>query len=114
MSLTTTRRRRPVKAKVAAERLGISVRTVYRYVAEERQTYEERAAERRRIAGEMSAQGLPWADIAAAVGGSEWAARALVRRYRAELASATAEAPACGREVGEGRGLPPRPQKRGH
>lgn len=109
MSIPTTRRRRPVKAKVAAERLGVSVRTIYRYVAEDRETYESRAAERRKVAGTMADNGASWAEIAAAVGGSEWAARSLVRRYRAELAEATASAPACGRErVGEGRGLPPR------
>ena len=86
MSIPTTRKRRPVTAKVAAERLGLSVRTVYRYVAEDRDTYESRAAKRRKVAGTMADNGASWAAIAEAVGGSEWAARGLVRRYRAEVA----------------------------
>lgn len=88
MTIPTTRKRRPVTAKVAAERLGLSVRTVQRYVAEERQSYEERAAQRRQTAGEMADAGASWAEIAAAVGGSEWAARALVRRYREQAVEA--------------------------
>lgn len=104
MSIPTTRKRRPVSAKVAAARLGLSVRTVRRYVAEERETYETRAASRRELAGKMAAQGLPWADIAAAVGGTEWAARSLVRRYRAALAGPTGPAPAAsaGERLGAG------------
>lgn len=103
------RQHRKKTAREIAARFGVSERTVRAHVAEDRDTYESRAAERRRVAGTMAAQGASWAAIAEAVGGSEWAARGLVRRYRAELAEATASAPACGRERGgEGRGLPPR------
>lgn len=96
MSIPTTRKRRPVTAKVAAERLGVSVRTIYRYVAEDRDTYESRAAERRKVAGTMADNGASWADIAEAVGGSEWSARALVRRYRQEQEQKQLKAPSGG------------------
>ena len=82
------RRRRKKTAKETAAHLGLSERTVRNYIAEERTTYEDRAAQRRSIAGEMHAQGASWAEIAAAVEGSEWAARSLVRRWR-ELNKAT-------------------------
>lgn len=84
MTIPTTRRRRPVSAKVAAARLGVSERTVQRYVAEERNDYENRATQRRATAGRMFNAGATWAEIAEAVGGSEWSARALVRRHRQE------------------------------
>ena len=78
-------RRRKKTAKATAKHVGVSVRTIQRWIAEERSTYEDRAAQRRRIAGEMHAQGASWAEIAAAVGGTEWAARSLVRRYKASI-----------------------------
>jgi transposase len=63
-------------------------------MAEERDTYEARADYRRNLAGTMRAQGKSWAaEIAAAVGGSEKSARALVRRYRTSLAEPTGPAP---------------------
>jgi transposase len=83
--IPTTRTRRPTTAKVAAQRLGLSVRTVQRYVSEERDTYEKRAKYRRFRANEMREAGSSWAEIAKEVGGSEWSARALVRRYKQEL-----------------------------
>lgn len=73
-------------AKEAAKRFGKSPRTIRRLVAEDRSDYEGRAAGRRRIAGTMHEQGASWAEIAAAVGGTEWAARSLVRRYKAKCA----------------------------
>lgn len=106
------RQSRKKTAREIAARFGVSERTVRAHVAEDRDTYESRAAKRRKVAGTMADKGATWAAIAEAVGGSEWAARGLVRRYRAEQepAAANAAAPACGRErVGEGRGL--RPQK---
>lgn len=77
-------RRRKKTAKETAAHLGLSERTVRNYIAEERADYEGRAAGRRRIAGTMHAKGASWAEIAEAVGGTEWAARGLVRRYKAE------------------------------
>jgi len=84
MTIPTTRKRRPVTAKVAAARLGISERTVQRYVAEERSDYENTAANRRATAGRMRSEGATWEEIAAAVDGSVWSARALVRRHQQE------------------------------
>jgi transcriptional regulator with XRE-family HTH domain len=82
--MTPVRRQRTKTARYIAEKMGISVRTVCNYVAEERSTYTDRAAARRRIAGEMRAAGASWDEIAAAVNGTPWAARSLVRRYAAE------------------------------
>ena len=74
------RRRRKLTAKETARRMGISERTVQRLVAEAREDYESRATSRKETAATMKAAGASWAEIAAAVGGTEWAARALVRR----------------------------------
>lgn len=84
MSAPTIRRRRKATAREAAEKFGVSIRTIKRLVSEERSDYENRAADRRRIAGEMHAKGESWAAIAAAVDGTEWAARGLVHRWRIE------------------------------
>lgn len=78
------RKRRTVTAAFAAQKLQVTPRTIRNYQAEERSTYEATAAARRRIAGTMHAKGASWAEIAEAVGGTEWAARGLVRRYKAE------------------------------
>ena len=77
-------RRRKKTARELAEKMGVTTRTSQNYIAEERADYEGRAADRRRIAGTMHAKGASWAEIAEAVGGTEWAARGLVRRYKAE------------------------------
>lgn len=82
------RRRRNQTARALAQRFGVTERTIQNHIAEERQSYEERAAQRRQTAGEMADAGASWAEIAAAVGGSEWAARALVRRYREQAVEA--------------------------
>lgn len=78
------RQRRKKTAKEIAERFGVSERTVRNHMAEERDDYEGRAAARRATAGRMFGEGASWAEIAEAVGGSEWSARALVRRHRQE------------------------------
>lgn len=84
MTLPTVRRRRTKTAAQLGEGFGVSARTVRRYIAEERDTYESRAAERRATAGRMRSEGAEWEEIAAAVGGSVWSARALVRRHQQE------------------------------
>lgn len=78
------RRRRTHTARELSARFGIHARTVRRHVAEPRDDYETRAKRRRAIAAAMYAGGANWADIARAVGGSEWAARALVKRSKAD------------------------------
>lgn len=80
--MTTVRRKRKKTAKEIAEKLGVTERTVRSYIAEDRDSYESNAAKRRLVAGTMHAQGASWSEIAKAVGGSENAARALVRRYK--------------------------------
>lgn len=75
-------RRRKKTAKESARALGISERTVRRHLAEARDDYETRATERKAIAARLRDEGKTWPEIAAAVGGTEWAARALVRRAR--------------------------------
>jgi hypothetical protein len=52
--------------------------TVRNHMAEEQVPYEARADYRRNLAGTMNDARKSWAEIAAAVGGSEWSARALV------------------------------------
>jgi transposase len=78
--------------KEVAKHFGVSERTVRNHMAEERDTYEARADYRRNL-GTMRAQGKSWAEIAAAVGGSEWSAQVWVRRYRTPLAEPTGPAP---------------------
>lgn len=77
-------RERKMTAREAAKKFGKSPRTIRRLVALDREDYENRAAERRRIAGTMRATGASWPEIAAAIGCTEWAAQALVKRYKAE------------------------------
>lgn len=90
------RQLRKKTAREIAARFGVSERTVRAHVAEDRDTYESRAAERRKVAGTMADNGASWADIAEAVGGSEWSARALVRRYRQEQEQKQLKAPSGG------------------
>jgi predicted transcriptional regulator len=78
------KKRRGKTAKQLAEHFGITARTVRNHFAEPRDNFLDRAADRRRIAGEMRAAGASWDNIAAAVDGTTWAARSLVRRYAAE------------------------------
>ena len=60
--------RRNVPARVLAERLGVSPRTIYRYIAEPRDEYEARAVERRRKMVEMREQGMTMRKIATELG----------------------------------------------
>lgn len=77
--------KRALSAKDMAKKLNVSERTVRNLIAESRDDYESRAADRRKVAAEMKDAGHSWAEIADAVGGTEWAARGLVRRYNAEV-----------------------------
>lgn len=86
MSYEPDRRRRKKTARETAEAFKCHPRTVQRHIAETRKDYEARMANRREAAGKMWASGSSWADISAAVGGSEMAARSLVRRYQLDHA----------------------------
>lgn len=75
--------RRPVRARVAAERLALCERTIRSYQAEYRNDYEVRAAERRAQAFRLRHLGNSWAEVGKAMGGiSAGAARQLAHRYR--------------------------------
>lgn len=60
--------RRKLSAREAAERLGVSPRTIRNIMAEPRDEYEARAAERRKQVLELRAQGLKYREIADEVG----------------------------------------------
>lgn len=101
------KKRRTKTAKEVAKHFGVCERTVRNHFAEPREDYTGRAAERRRTAGEMHAAGKSWTEIAEAVGGTEWAARALVRRYAAgegEKAPTAANAAAASSTAGPASG----------
>lgn len=78
------KKRRGKTAKQLAEHFGICARTVRNHFAEPRESYIDRAADRRRIAGEMRAKGENWEDIAKAISGTVLAAKNLHKRYAAE------------------------------
>lgn len=85
MPVTTIRQRRRVRARVAAERLGLCERTIRNYQAEYRSDYERRAAERRMTAYQLHALGQSWAEVGAAMHVSAEAARALAKRCREQV-----------------------------
>lgn len=69
--MTTTvmkRGRRPVTAREAAERLGVSIHTVRRLMSEERDEYERRAQERRARIIELHQAGYRGVQIAQELG----------------------------------------------
>lgn len=80
--MAPVRAKRPGTAREWAARFGVTPRTIRNTVAIERTDYEATAAKRRATAAKMRTNGASWADIAEAIGGSEWAARALVRRAK--------------------------------
>lgn len=74
--------RRKMTAKEAAEKLGVSVRTVQRIAAEPREDFLKRAKERRIQAGKLRVQGLQYKDIAEEMGLTTGAVTRLVRDAR--------------------------------
>lgn len=62
------RRRGDLTAQQVADRFGVSARTVKRLVAEPREEYLARAAERRARVIELRSAGMKYIDIAAEVG----------------------------------------------
>ena len=74
------RRRRKVTAREAAERLGVSERTIRRMMAEPREDFVRRAKERRIEAATLRAEGLKWAEVGERMGISPNAARNLANR----------------------------------
>lgn len=74
--------RRKMTAKETAERLGVSVRTVQRLIAEPREDFLNRAQQRRIQAGTLRAQGLSYKAIAEEMEMSVGAVSRLVRDAR--------------------------------
>lgn len=74
--------RRTKTAREMAERLGVSVRTVRKIVAEPRDEFENRARERREKAAELRASGLKYKEIAEKMGISTGAVGALLHDAR--------------------------------
>lgn len=81
-TLPTIRKRRPYPAAQIAKALGVSERTVRRRVAESREDYEQRAAQRRAFVAEQRARGVPLADIAAQLGATVNAVKSLHKQAR--------------------------------
>ena len=75
-------RRRKKTAKATAQHVGVSVRTIQRWIAEERSTYEATAAARRQQAHDLRQEGMSWAEVAEAMGCSTEAAKQLGKRFR--------------------------------
>lgn len=81
--MKTIRRRRSKTAREAAEKFGVSIRTVKYLVSEYRHDYEERARSRRQQAHNLRQQGMSWAAVGEALGGiSADAARKLAARHK--------------------------------
>ena len=86
--------RRKVTAREAAEKYGVSPRTVRRLVAEPRSDFLSRAAARRAQAVQLRLDGASYAEIAEAMGCSTGSVGSLLHhaRRRGELPEPAAEA----------------------
>lgn len=73
-------------AREVAEKLGVSPRTVRRYVAAPRDWWTQHRREIRQKAARLRATGMTWAEVGKALGVSESAARALGKRATGEWA----------------------------
>jgi len=84
MSVTyeTIRQPRKMTAAEAAERLGVTPRTIRRYQAEKREDFLSRSAERQRIAHEMHELGMTWQEVGEKMNCSAAAARQMGHRWR--------------------------------
>ncbi|MBQ0458971.1 plasmid replication protein [Providencia stuartii] len=68
--------------KEVAKQFNVSITTVIKYTAIEREEYERKAKERRLKAYTMRSQGFSIKDIANVLGCSYNAAAALIKRYK--------------------------------
>ncbi|EFI8908573.1 plasmid replication protein [Escherichia coli] len=68
--------------KQLAEKFNISITTVIKYTAIDREIYEQEAKNRRFKAYELKQKGLKLAEIADALGCSYNAAAGLIKRYK--------------------------------
>lgn len=74
--------------KQLAEKFNISITTVIKYTAIDREIYEQEAKNRRFKAYELKQKGLKLAEIADALGCSYNAAAGLIKRYKQQDLSA--------------------------
>ncbi|HGT2604687.1 TPA: plasmid replication protein [Klebsiella pneumoniae] len=79
-ALAQMKRTKP--AKVFAKKLGVSVRTIKRYIAQPRSEYEKEAENRRKIAYCLRQKGLKWREVAEEMNTTEHAVKALAKRYK--------------------------------
>ena len=80
-ALEQTKRKKP--AKYFAEKMGVSIRTVKRYIAQPRSDYESEAESRRKTAYNLHFKdGLKWRDVAEKMNTTEHAVKALAKRYK--------------------------------
>ena len=80
-ALEQTKRKKP--AKYFAEKMGVSVRTVKRYIAQPRKDYESEAESRRKTAYNLHFKnGLKWREVAEKMNTTENAVKALAKRYK--------------------------------
>lgn len=86
MTARTPQLRKKTAAEVAAK-LGVSPRTVRRYVAAPRDWWTQQRRELRQKAARLRATGMTWRDVGTALGMTEAAARAAGRRGAGEWAS---------------------------
>jgi transposase len=82
MSGAANPQRRKITARAAAERFGVSTRTIFRFAAEPREEYLARASERRARVIELRSAGMKYVDIAEEVGCSIGAVGRLIHDAR--------------------------------
>lgn len=85
--------RRSMTAREGAERLGVSPRTIVRIMAEPREEFLARAAERRQRVLELRAQGLKLREIAEEVGMTVGGVGTILHHVRKAEAAATVQTP---------------------
>lgn len=80
-ALEQVKRTKP--AKFFAKKMGVSVRTVKRYIAQPRKDYESEAENRRKTAYILHHEnGLKWREVAEKMNATEDAVKALAKRYK--------------------------------
>lgn len=80
-ALERIKRNKP--AKFFAEKMGVSVRTVKRYISQPREDYEKEAKDRRKTAYNLHFNnGLKWKEVAEKMNATEDAVKALAKRYK--------------------------------
>lgn len=74
--------RKGLTQKQFAEKFDVSITTVKRYAAMDRQDYEQEAFNRRKKAYELREKGLSWKEISEAMNSTYNAVTSLAKRYK--------------------------------